>query len=255
MSTHQLTAGATSALVLVLALTIPRAAASAQSDSAVCDRALRSAEVPSPRAADLDLFTNTCAHQAARLRTVAIRTARSASADQAARLAALRVLATGIRSELSVSREWLAGAAVGDMMPRSAHRRPLATADATDRDVVWGTLSDLSHTADDSDVRKASLVLLQGLVIADPDFARVAPGAATLTARCGDRVRFETTSEISVPYVVRVEGTTFERTIWMKAATAGSPKRIDLALPAGAVNVTVAGRHVARLEARRGDCP
>jgi hypothetical protein len=255
MSTHQLTVRATSAFVLVLAFTIPLTAASAQSDSALCESAVRTAEVTSPRVADLELFTNSCAHHAARLRAVAIRTARTASADQAVRLAALRVLATGIRSELSVSREWLAAAHTGDMIPRSAHRTSSPAVEAADRDVVWATLSDLAQTATDAEIRKASLVLLQGLVIADPDFARVAPESATLTARCGDRVRFETTSEVSVPYVVMVEGTTFQRTIWMKAATASSPSGIDLALPAGAVKVTVAGRDVARLETRRGECP
>ena len=68
-------------------------------------------------------------------------------------------------------------------------------------------------------------------------------------------VHLESSSDVSIPYVVRVEGTAFNRTIWMKPRRNGAPTRIELALPAGVATVTVADRALARLDGSSGRCP
>lgn len=255
MPIHCFVPNASCTLLATLTIALTNTSAAVQSDISPCGRAVRAIQGASPRAEDFDLVAGGCARDAARVRVEAERTARNAAAERAARLAALRVLVTGVQPDLSLSSQWLATARPGDMLPRSAHHAPARAVDAADRDAVRSALDDLSHSEGDTEVRRASLVLRQGLILADPSFATVEPSSVRLIARCGDLVRLETTSEISVPYVVRVEGTTFDRTIWMKPAKSDAPSRIDLALPPGIVTLTVAGRTVTRLEGRPGACP
>lgn len=242
-------------LVAMLSVALAGTSGAAQSDASPCARLIRTIQGGSPRAEDFDLLADGCAHVATRVLAHAERVARNAAAERPARLAALRALVVGFRPDLSLSSQWLAEARPGDPLPRSAHGARTLAVEAGVRDAVRSALADLLNTEGDSVVRRASLVLLQGLIRADDSFASVEPGSVRLIAQCSDRVRLETTSEISVPYVVRVEGTTFDRTIWMKPAKASAPSQIELALPLGIVTVTVAGRAVARLEGRPGACP
>ena len=242
------------AALLLAAMSSP---ALGQAVTSSCGRAISAVQGGSPRTEDIDLIAGACPREAARIHAQAVQAARDAAAERPLRLAALRVLVTGIRPEVSLSSQWLATARLGDPLPRSMHGGGVPTLAATSaqREAVQSTLAQLALSDADAEVRRASLVLRQALVYADPTLAAVEPNSVRLVAGCADRVRLETMSDISVPYVVRVEGTAFDRTIWMKPPRNGEPSRIELALPAGIVTVTVADRAVARLDARPGPCP
>lgn len=244
-------------LMAALLLTAMSSPALGQADTSSCGRAISAVRGGSPRAADLDLIADACSRDATAVHAEAVRVARDAAAERPLRLAALRVVILGIRPEASISSRWLSTARLGDPFPSRGHRdgAPALAATSAHREAVQLTLAEIARSDADAEVRRASLVLRQALVYADPTLAAVEPNSVRLVAGCADRVRLETMSDISVPYVVRVEGTAFDRTIWMKPPRNGEPSRIELALPAGIVTVTVADRAAARLDARPGPCP
>ncbi len=199
-------------------------------------------------------------HGGPRLHDALIRAAANPAAPTEIRLGALRVLVAELVPHASVSAEWLESAAPGDGLPRSSHVVDAAESPRVRtlarRDLP--TLLDrLAASELDAPVRRAAVVLRQAIVLHDPTLARTLEGASAFRAEagCGDIVRLTTTADVSLPYRVRVEGTGFDRVIWLKPAPPAAPSNITLGLPAGTVTVSVADRTVATLSSRPGPCP
>lgn len=229
--------------------------AQGQVESRACTRAFRALQLGSPRTADLDLIAESCPRGDAQVRAQALQLAHSAVAALPSRLGALRILVAGILPEAWMSSQWLATARLGDMPPRQMHAPSAIPATAAQREEVRSALEVLARSDADAEMRRASLVLLQALIRTFPALATIEPNTVRLFAKCGDIVRFETTADISLPYVVRVEGTAYERTVWMKPVLNGEPSWTQWALPPGIVTISVADVEAARLETRPGPCP
>lgn len=127
-------------------------------------------------------------------------------------------------------------------------------ADST-RPQIAGTLARLAASESDSTVRNAALVLRKTLAYDDPANTPLAPGAIALIAGCGNRVTLRSTADVGVRVVLRVLGTTFERTHGIRAGSQAKPAVILLGLPSGTVVASYGGREVARLEERNAPCP
>ena len=120
---------------------------------------------------------------------------------------------------------------------------------------IASTLARLAASESDTTVRKAALVLRQTLAFDDPENTPLVPGAIALVTGCGNRVTLRSTADVAVEVVLRVLGTTFEKTYGIRAGTQTKPTNRLLGLPSGTVVASYGGREVARLDERNAPCP
>jgi hypothetical protein len=175
------------------------------------------------------------------------------------RLAALEVLAAYYSPELAASSEYLTSARVGDPIPGSVHHALSSGAAETlpdqRRREIATLLALLVQSDPDPVVRGAALRLRQGLAYRDPKNIPVQADVVSLAAGCGPRVTLQSRADISLPLRVRVLGTSYDQTFWLKGLVNGQPSKIPLALPRGTVVAGVGDQELTRLSKRDAPCP
>lgn len=193
-----------------------------------------------------------------RLYQAALAASRNAGHSLDARLASLELLTAYYDRRLAVTRNYLTSATLGDPIPAQPHAQGLAGDDALPEGrarEIPELLADLAQNETDAVLRGAALRLRQALAYRDPQNIPVREGVVALRAGCGPRVAVESSADISLPLRVRVLGTPYDETFWLKGLAGSKPSSMLLAPPAGTVVVSIADRELARLTKREAPCP
>lgn len=174
------------------------------------------------------------------------------------RLAALSVLASYYRPDMTPSVHWLRSARVGDPVPSASDAYSaagLVSLPESRTTEFPRLLQELVQSGADSAVSSAALRMRQYIALTYPDDTPIPSGAVRLIAGCRNLLTLQSTLDVTIPLRVEVLGTSAVHTYSLKRWNNRQPVQLTLDLPPGTVVVTYGrGRELARLTNRSGPC-